>query len=70
MWSVLSADFDRNIDENKCLINVIKNTNNGSIIVFHDSVKAYDKLQVVLPKILEYFSNKGYSFKKIEESMT
>jgi len=70
MWSVLSGDFDNGIDENICLINVIKNTNNGSIIVFHDSVKAYDKLQVVLPKILEHFSNKGYSFKKIEEPIS
>jgi len=66
MWSVLSADFDKEIDENKCLNNVIENSNNGSIIVFHDSEKAFDKLQIVLPKVLEHFSKKGYTFKKIE----
>ena len=66
MWSVLSADFDKNIDEIICLQNVIKNVKNGSIVVFHDSVKAFDKLQVVLPKVLEHFNEKGYSFKSIE----
>jgi len=66
MWSVLSADFDIEIDEQKCLDNVIKNVKNGSVIVFHDSEKAFDKLQVVLPKVLEHFSEKGYGFKKVE----
>lgn len=67
MWSVLSADFDNMVDANKCLDNVVKNTENGSVIVFHDSVKAFDKLKIVLPKVLEHFNDKGYSFKKIEE---
>lgn len=66
MWSVLSADFDNAIDEVTCLNNVIGNTKNGSIIVFHDSVKAFDKLQIVLPKVLDYYSKKGYSFKAID----
>jgi len=68
MWSVLSADFDNKIDKNKCLNNVIESAENGSIIVFHDSVKAFDKLQVILPKVLEHFSSIGYRFKKIENS--
>ena len=66
MWSVLSGDFDHEITSDQCLKNVINNANNGDIIVFHDSEKAYDKLQVVLPKTLEVLSEKGYSFKKIE----
>lgn len=65
MWDVLSADFDTTISPEECLKNVIKNTNNGSIIVFHDSVKAQEKLQFVLPKILEYYVEKGYTFKAI-----
>jgi hypothetical protein len=65
MWSVLSADFDTTINDNICFNNVVNNSGNGSIIVFHDSVKAFDKLQIVLPKILEHFSNKGYIFKRI-----
>jgi len=70
MWSILSADFDKNIDEDECLNNVIKNAKNGSIVVFHDSVKAFDKLQVVLPKVLKHLSEKGYSFKSITSSLS
>lgn len=66
MWSVLSADFDTTISKEKCLDNVLKNTKNGSIIVFHDSVKAADKLKFTLPKVLEYYSKKGFTFSKIE----
>ena len=66
MWTVLSADFDTTINEEKCLNNVIENAKNGTIIVFHDSIKAFDKLQIVLPKVLAFYSKKGYTFKKIE----
>ncbi len=67
MWSVLSADFDMTIDANTCLDNVIENVENGSVIVFHDSKKASEKLKVVLPKVLEYFSKKGFTFKRIDK---
>lgn len=62
MWDVLSADFDPKISNEKCLENVIRNIENGSIIIFHDSVKASEKLKFVLPKVLEYYSAKGYKF--------
>ncbi|MFD1293278.1 polysaccharide deacetylase family protein [Lutibacter holmesii] len=65
MWDVLSADFDTSITQEKCLKNVIEHTKNGSIIVFHDSVKAQEKLKYVLPKILEFYSKKGYQFNAI-----
>lgn len=65
MWDVLSADFDTTITAEECLENVIRNTKNGSIIVFHDSIKAQEKLQFVLPEVLEYYSKKGYCFKAI-----
>jgi peptidoglycan-N-acetylglucosamine deacetylase len=66
MWDVLSGDFDKNITKEKCLHNVIANTSAGSIIVFHDSYKAADKVLYALPRVLEYFSNKGFSFRSIE----
>lgn len=66
MWHVLSADFDASITKEKCLKNVLKNTKNGSIIVFHDSVKASEKLRFVLPKVLEEFTKKGFQFKAIK----
>jgi len=65
MWDVLSGDFDRTITGKRCLKNVIENTVPGSIIVFHDSMKAADRLQYVLPKTLEYFSKQNYTFEKI-----
>jgi peptidoglycan/xylan/chitin deacetylase (PgdA/CDA1 family) len=65
MWSVLSADFDTGITKEKCLQNVLKNAKAGSIIVFHDSIKASEKLQFTLPKTLAYYAKKGYIFKAI-----
>lgn len=65
MWNVLSGDFDTKLTPEKCLANVINNTEAGSIIVFHDSLKAYDKLRYVLPKVLKHYSNLGYTFDRI-----
>ena len=68
MWDVMSGDFDSTITHEKCFENVIKNTQNGSIVVFHDSLKAEAKLKIVLPKVLDYFSEKGFKFKAIEDN--
>ncbi|MCL7752197.1 polysaccharide deacetylase family protein [Polaribacter sp. Z022] len=65
MWDVLSADFDTTISKEKCLQNVLKNTTKGSIIVFHDSIKAAEKMQYALPIVLKEFSEKGFIFKAI-----
>lgn len=65
MWTVLSGDFDRDISAEKCLNNVLLSTKAGSIIVFHDSEKAAEKMLYALPKVLEQFSKKGFAFEKI-----
>ena len=65
MWSVLSGDFDANITPEQCCNNVLKNAESGSIIVFHDSEKAFERLKYALPVVLKYFSEKGYRFEKI-----
>ena len=65
MWDVLSGDFDTNITGQQCLNNVLKNTSAGSIVVFHDSAKAWDRLQIALPATLDYFTQKGYQFKAL-----
>ena len=62
MWDVLSGDFDTKLSPEKCYQNVIKHTENGSIIVFHDSLKAFDRLSYALPKVLAYFTEKGFIF--------
>lgn len=65
MWSVLSGDFDINQEKEKCLEIVINYARNGSIICFHDSLKAKDKMLYVLPGLLGKFSQQGYAFKAI-----
>ncbi|MFZ1529851.1 MAG: polysaccharide deacetylase family protein [Ferruginibacter sp.] len=65
MWSVVSGDFDAGISPERCLNNVLRNSREGSVVVFHDSEKARDRLEYALPKALEYFAAKGFSFEKI-----
>lgn len=62
MWDVLSADFDESISKEQCVQNVLENTKNGSIIVFHDSQKAFGRLEYALPVILESLANQGFEF--------
>jgi peptidoglycan/xylan/chitin deacetylase (PgdA/CDA1 family) len=62
MWDVLSGDFDLQLSPEKCYENVIRNTGNGSIIVFHDSLKAFDRLRFALPEALKFFKKRGYQF--------
>jgi len=66
MWDVISFDWDKDIPIEKCLENVIKNTEKGSVVVFHDSIKASKNLKSVLPKVLEYYSKLGFTFKSID----
>lgn len=65
MWDVLSGDFDINLDPEKCLQNVLKHTRPGSIIVFHDSLKAFPRLEYVLPRAMEVWKEKGYAFESL-----
>jgi peptidoglycan/xylan/chitin deacetylase (PgdA/CDA1 family) len=65
MWDTLSGDFDTGLSPQNCLHNVIKHTRNGSIIVFHDSLKAAERLYYALPRMLEHFSNLGYRFERL-----
>lgn len=65
MWDVLSADFDTTISKEKCLENVIKNVKSGSIIVFHDSIKAFPNLEYALPKSLKFLKEKGFVFETL-----
>lgn len=66
MWDVLSMDWDKSISPESCLEKVLTKSSLGSIIVFHDSMKAAKNMKYALPKVLEHFSKKGFSFKKLE----
>lgn len=62
MWDVLSADFDQTISPEKCLENASKKVTAGSIIVFHDSAKAYENLKHTLPRAIAQYKEKGFVF--------
>ncbi len=63
MWDVLTTDYSQSLSPQKCLEGSIKATRPGSIIVFHDSLKAERNMSHALPRYLEHFTNLGYSFK-------
>jgi len=65
MWDVLSKDYAYKTSAIQCFNNVKKYTKPGSIIVFHDSVKAFPKLEYALPKSIEFLLNKGYNLNTI-----
>ncbi|MFY0484055.1 polysaccharide deacetylase family protein [Flavobacterium sp. PLA-1-15] len=65
MWDVLSADFDTNVSPEECLENVMKNVTSGSVIIFHDSVKASRNLEYALPKTLAFLKENGYKCEAI-----
>jgi len=67
MWDVLSADFDAEVNPQKCLDNVVKNARSGSIIVFHDSLKCKENVLYALPRVLQIFGSEGYKFSAITE---
>ena len=65
MWSVLTGDYDRTLTPEKVLKNAIDHTTDGSIVVFHDSVKASERMEFALTKTLAYFSEQGYEFRTL-----
>jgi peptidoglycan/xylan/chitin deacetylase (PgdA/CDA1 family) len=65
MWDVLSGDFDKGLNPDKCLEKTIKSTRPGSIVVFHDNYKAERTVKYVLPRYLNYFAEKGFTFEAL-----
>lgn len=65
MWDVLSGDFSKDIHPEVCLKKSIRHTRPGSIILFHDSIKAFPNLSYTLPRYLQHFSELGYRFEAL-----
>ena len=65
MWDVLSGDFSQNLSPETVLKKTIKHTEAGSIVLFHDSVKANERMSYTLPRFLEHFSTQGFQFSKL-----
>lgn len=69
MWDVVTRDYSPHMTA-KGVFNVVKRyTRNGSIIVFHDSLKAGDRMKEALPKAIEWLREEGYRFKRIENDV-
>lgn len=62
MWDVLSGDFDVKLTPEKCLQGVLRHTRNGSIVVFHDNLKAVPRLHYALPRAIAHWLDAGYAF--------
>ncbi|MCQ2974778.1 MAG: polysaccharide deacetylase family protein [Bacteroidales bacterium] len=67
MWDILSKDYDKKITPIQCWLNVEKNISSGSIIVFHDNIKALENQRYALEKTLQVYSGKGYQFKPLPD---
>ncbi len=65
MWSLLSGDFDVKISPQQCYDNVLQ-SRAGDIVVFHDNIKAQEKVLEVLPRYLKYFSELGFEFCRLD----
>jgi peptidoglycan/xylan/chitin deacetylase (PgdA/CDA1 family) len=66
MWDIISYDFSPDVSKEKCLNNVLDRIRPGAIIVFHDSIKAADRMLFALPRILEYSVTNNLHCKAIE----
>ena len=64
-WDVISYDYE-NIPEQQCFRNVVGNTQNGSIVLFHDNIKAEKNLRYSLPLFLKHFREKGFEFRALQ----
>jgi len=66
MWDVLSYDYDKNVLPETCFRNVIDATKSGSVIVFHDNVKALKNLEYALPHSIDFLLKKDFVFDVIK----
>ena len=65
LWDVLSMDYDVKLSPDQCLKNVLNHVRPGSIITFHDSVKAWPRLKEILPLVLSDLTRQGYRFETL-----
>ena len=65
MWDVLTSDYNQSISPERCIKGSIAATRPGSIVVFHDSLKAERNMRYALPRYIDHFLNQGFTFKSI-----
>jgi peptidoglycan/xylan/chitin deacetylase (PgdA/CDA1 family) len=65
MWDILSHDYDKRLNTSRALRRIVSLSREGSIVVFHDSQKAKNQLEILLPQYLQQLSDRGYRFELI-----
>lgn len=70
MWEVLSADYEPSLSADQVWQRVINHTKPGSILLFHDSLKAEKRVLPVLKRLLAHYSSTGYSFRALSQEAT
>ena len=66
MWDLVTRDYSKWLNADDVVNNVMRYARNGSIITFHDSLKAIDKLRTALPQSIEWLKEQGYAFKTFD----
>ena len=66
MWDLVTRDYSKWLNADDVVNNVKRYARNGSIITFHDSLKAIDKLRTALPQSIEWLKEQGYAFKTFD----
>lgn len=66
MWSIVSRDYNRTLSPKRCLNGVLPHIKAGSIILFHDSEKAFPNMSYALPRTLERIAELGLKCRAIE----
>ena len=62
MYDLVTRDYSKKLRPEQVLANVKRYVRNGSIIVFHDSLKAEKNMKWALPRAIEWLQEKGYQF--------
>lgn len=65
MWTFISGDYNSKNKPNSIIDSAKKNIKNGSILIFHDSKKAFPVLSNILEPILQYGNQNNYQFKTL-----
>jgi peptidoglycan/xylan/chitin deacetylase (PgdA/CDA1 family) len=67
MYDLVTRDYNKKLSPEKIVENVKRYARPGSIIVFHDSLKAWKNLKTALPVAIEWLKSQGYEFEKIPQ---
>lgn len=62
MWDLITHDYNKRFTPDRILRKIKRYTRNGSIVVFHDSIKSRNNMLTALPNAIEFWNSKGYRF--------